>query len=296
MRPVFAGPLAGRVDGDKSAVFAGPLAGRVPFRSPETSVTRHLAWTIALASLLLGAAVGCGEPQARDASAPADRLGLEGEIALGRALAPAVEEALGGRFPDLAVQAYVRTVGQKVTRSTLMTDLPYRFEVLDAAQPREYALPGGVVFVTRGLLARFDTEAQLAAAIGHQLAHVNAGHVTAALREKADLALRRRVAAAGEVPPGKPPPDADVRRLVEAVRTAAYPAEAEREADALALDYLAAAGYNPTQMAAYLSRMSADEDRIRRAAAVAERKYADRRGRVAEEEYAREVLNRLRGP
>jgi len=264
------------------------------FEWPEASVTRHLAMTIALASLLLVAGAGCGEPETRDASAPADRLGLDAEIALGRALAPAVEKALGGRLPDLAVQAYVRTVGQKVARSTPMPDLPYRFVVLDAAEPCEVALPGGVVFVTRGLLERLDTEAQLAAALGRQLAHVNAGHVAAALQEKADLAVLRRMAAAGEVPPGEPPPDTDVRRLVEAVRAMVYPDDAERRADAQALDYLAAAGYNPAQMAAYLSRASAGEDRVNRAAAIAERKYADRRGRVAGGEYARAVLDRLR--
>ena len=259
-------------------------------------MTRHLSLTIALVLLLVAAVAGCGETQPREASAPADRLGLDAEVALGRALAPAVEEALGGRLGDLAVQAYVRTVGQTVGRSTPQPDLPYRFVVLDAAVPRGYALPGGVVFITRGLLERLGSEAQLAAALGRQLAHINAGHVKAALMEKVDLAALRRVAAAGEVPPGKPPPKEDVARLVEAVRASAYSAEAEREADALALDYLAAAGYNPNHMAACLRQVSADEDRIRRVTDIAERKYAERRGRVAEDEYAREVLDRLRGP
>jgi len=251
---------------------------------------------VALALLLTAAVAGCGEPQAREASVPADRLGLDGEVALGGALAPAVEEALGGRLGDLAVQAYVRTIGQKVARSTPMPDLPYRFVVLDAAVPRACALPGGVVFVTRGLLERLGSEAELAAALGRQLAHIDAGHVTAGLMEKVDLAALGRVAAAGEVPPGKTPPKEDVARLVEAVRALAYSPEAEGRADVLALDYLAAAGYNPTHMAACLRHLSAGEDRVRRVADIAERKYAERRGRVAEDEYGREVLDRLRGP
>ena len=251
----------------------------------------------AVLALSLGAAVfGCAAPEPREPPPPPDQLTLQEEVALGRAAAPAVASGLGGQAEDLAVQAYVRTIGQRVARATHRSALPYRFAVLDSAEPRGAALPGGVIYVTRGLLQRLDAEAQLAAALARQLAHLAAGHVRRTLTDRFSLADLRRAAAAGEVPAdGSGDPEA-ARRVAQALHDPSYDSDQQREADRLGLDYLAAAGYNPAQMAVYLDRIGAGHERVEQVRAVAARKYADRRGRVADDVYRREVLDRLGKP
>jgi predicted Zn-dependent protease len=213
------------------------------------------ALVLALAALPFG----CTAPEPR-APPPPDRLTVQEEVNLGRAVAPAVMEGLGGELDDLAVQAYVRTVGQRVARATRLSDLPYRFAVLDAAEPRGVALPGGVVGITRGLLARLRTEAQLAGALARQVAHLAAGHVRRDLADRFALADLRRVAGVRDVPGGGAPEA--VRPVARALLAPSYADAEQREADRLALDYLAAAGYNPDQMAACLERIGAGAERI----------------------------------
>ncbi|MFO8011734.1 MAG: M48 family metalloprotease [Phycisphaerae bacterium] len=249
----------------------------------------HMAALLALAALPLG----CTAPEPREPPPP-DRLTLQEEVNLGRVVAPAVVEALGGELDDLAVQAYVRTIGQRVARATHLTHLPYRFTVLDAAEPRGVALPGGVVGVTRGLLRRLESEAQLAAALARQVAHLAAGHVRRGLTDRFPLADLRHAAAAHDAPGGGEA--AAVRPIAGALLEPPYPDADRREADRLGLDYLAAAGYNPNQMAACLERIGADAERIDAIRTLAARKYADRRGRIADDVYSREVLERLDEP
>ncbi len=253
-------------------------------------MTRHLmAALLALAALL----AGCAAPEPRDPPPP-DRLTLQEEVALGRGVTPAVVEGLGGELDDLAVQAYVRTVGQRVARATRLSDLPYRFTVLDSPEPGGVALPGGVVGVTRGLLDRLDTEAQLAAALARQLAHLAAGHVRRGLNDRFSLAVLRQAADAGEeIYAGRRGDRETVGRVARALADVSYPGGERREADRLGLDYLAAAGYNPSQMAACLERIGAGAGRVEAVRTLAARKYADRGGRVADEVYSREVRERL---
>jgi len=258
-------------------------------------MTPHRMAAAVVGLALVGACAGCAEPEPRTPPPP-DRLTLQEEVALGRAAAHAVASGLGGESADLAVQAYVRSVGQRVARATRLSGLPYRFAVLEAEEPRAVALPGGLIFVTRGLLRQLETEAQLAAVLARQLAHLAAGHLRRTLTDRFPLPVLRDAASAGGVPPdGTVDPEA-VCRLAQAIHEPAYAHDQQAEADRLGLDYLAAAGYNPAQMAACLQRIGAGHERIERVRAVAERKYADRRGRIADEVYRREVLDRLEMP
>jgi predicted Zn-dependent protease len=251
---------------------------------------------VAIVFLALAAVpLGCNGPEPRDPPPP-EALTLQEEVNLGRAVAPAVLADHGGELDDLAVQAYVRTVGQRLARATRLSDLPYRFTVLDSPEPRTVALPGGVMGITRGLLERLETEGELAAGLARPLAHLAAGHVRRGLTDRFPVAVLREAAAAGDVPfhGGDDPPA--VQQIAEVLSRASYPAPEQREADRLGLDYLAAAGYNPDQMAACLECIGAGPDRIEQIRVLADRKYADRGGRVADEVYSREVRERLAKP
>mgnify|MGYP003340275749 CR=1 FL=1 len=100
---------------------------------------------------------------------------------------PAQEAALGreghtatlaeyGAYDDAALAAYVDSVGRRVARASDQPGLPWRFTILDDAVVNAFALPGGYIYVTRGLLAHLQSEAQLAGVLGHEIGHVTRRH------------------------------------------------------------------------------------------------------------------------
>jgi predicted Zn-dependent protease len=106
-----------------------------------------------------------------------DVLSPQREIALGRKAAPKFTAAHGGEIPAPTLRAYVREVGAPMAAESERPGLPWSFQALDAATVNAFALPGGKVFITRGLLKRLEDEAQLAAVLGHEIGHVTAEHV-----------------------------------------------------------------------------------------------------------------------
>ncbi len=97
------------------------------------------------------------------------------EIEMGRQGSAAVSAEIG-LYPDPDLQAYVSRVGQGIAAKTERPGLPWEFHVVDDAALNAFALPGGFVFVTRGLLASLADEAQLASVLGHESGHVAARH------------------------------------------------------------------------------------------------------------------------
>lgn len=97
------------------------------------------------------------------------------EIAMGREGAAAVAASIG-LVPDAGLQAYVSRMGLSLAAKTERPGLPWEFHVVDDASINAFALPGGFIFVTRGLLAHMTTEAELASVLGHESGHVAARH------------------------------------------------------------------------------------------------------------------------
>jgi predicted Zn-dependent protease len=97
------------------------------------------------------------------------------EIAMGRQGAADVTATIG-LYPDVGLQAYVWRVGQGVASKTERPSLPWDYRIVDDASVNAFALPGGFIFVTRGLLAHMTNEAELASVLGHESGHVAARH------------------------------------------------------------------------------------------------------------------------
>jgi predicted Zn-dependent protease len=97
------------------------------------------------------------------------------EIAMGREGAEDVARTIG-IYPDGALQGYVATIGNKMAAKSERPDLPWSFAVVDDPSVNAFALPGGFIFVTRGILAHMNSEAQLATVLGHEIGHVTAKH------------------------------------------------------------------------------------------------------------------------
>jgi predicted Zn-dependent protease len=101
----------------------------------------------------------------------------------------AAEEALRsiGPYSDRQLESYVSALGQKLAKTTERPNLPWAFHVLDDPAVNAFAMPGGEVFVTRGILAYMTSEAELASVMGHECGHVAAKH-SVAMMTRAELA------------------------------------------------------------------------------------------------------------
>jgi len=97
------------------------------------------------------------------------------EIKLGKSYIPLAVEQNEGLYPDKYVQEYVNRVGLKIAKYT-PRKLPYRFYVVNSGVVNAFALPGGYIFVNRGLILVLQNESQLAGVLAHELGHVNARH------------------------------------------------------------------------------------------------------------------------
>lgn len=179
-----------------------------------------------------------------------DLLGEAQEIELGRTLYPGTIQESLGPLPDEAVQAMVRRVGLAVAAVGHRPALPYEFTAVDEPEVNAFALPGGKICITRGLLSRLDSEDGMAAVLAHEVGHVTARHAVASYN---------RQILAGVIAVGAgiymESSDSEYRGLVglgavlgTQLALAYYSREQERQADALGLDYAVKAGYSPRGM------------------------------------------------
>ena len=130
--------------------------------------------SVLFAALLLA---GCGTPVVNPVTGKTERSVMTeaDEIAEGRKAHPQIVQEYG-RVDDARLQAYVSEIGQRLARQSHRAQLPWTFTVLDSPEVNAFALPGGYVYVTRGILAHLGSEAELAGVLGHEIGHVTARH------------------------------------------------------------------------------------------------------------------------
>ena len=97
------------------------------------------------------------------------------ELAMGRQYNQEIAKQYP-RYPDEALQAYVQRVGERVASHSHRSNLAYHFTVVDSPDINAFALPGGYIYIHRGLMAYLNSEAELAAVLGHEVGHVTARH------------------------------------------------------------------------------------------------------------------------
>ena len=105
------------------------------------------------------------------------------EIATGKQ-ALAATEAEYGYYEDAGWSTRVNTIGQKLASVSHRPDLAWQFHVIDDASVNAFAAPGGYIFITRGILAHMNNEAQLAGVLGHEIGHVTARHYASAASQQ----------------------------------------------------------------------------------------------------------------
>ncbi len=167
------------------------------------------------------------------------------EIALGSKLVPESITRFEGLYPDEEVQSYVREIGNKIARHA-ERKLPYEFFVVNSGILNAFALPGGKIFITRGLLLELDNESELVGVLGHELGHVNARHHVKYLEKMLGISLLLQIGALliGEN-------DLKERALLQLASIGAtllalkFSRDQEREADLYGIKYAVATGYDP---------------------------------------------------
>jgi len=167
-----------------------------------------------------------------------------------------VEQTMG-LVREASTVAYVAAVGRKLAALTRLSDEPWSFQVVDTAEPNAFALPGGHVYVSRGLLALVNSEDELAGVIGHEIGHVTARHAEKRIRATlatSPVAIATGIggAVAGIVSPGLGNIVAGSGQIFTASVVAPYGRSQENRADEIGQELAARAGYDPTGLTAFL--------------------------------------------
>ena len=165
------------------------------------------------------------------------------EISIGREEHEKLMEA-GAAYKDEELQAYVDRIGQRLVKTSDRPDLEYTFTVIDDQNINAFALPGGFVYINRGLMVYLDNEEELAAVLSHEIGHVTARH---SVRQQSAAATNESLAKVV----GVFTQNADLYQAsrmygTEVVR--GYGREMELEADGFGAEYLHNAGYDPNSM------------------------------------------------
>jgi predicted Zn-dependent protease len=167
----------------------------------------------------------------------------EQEIEIGRKTHPQILRQYG-RYDDETLQQYVNSVGQKIAANSHRPNLQYTFTVLDSEEVNAFALPGGYVYITRGIMAYLNSEAELAAVLGHEVGHVTARH---SVRQQSGATA----AGIGATLVGILTGSGDLASIANMAGTAlvsGYGRDMELEADQIGAQYLDRLGFEPEAM------------------------------------------------
>ncbi|GAB4371503.1 MAG: M48 family metallopeptidase [Elainellaceae cyanobacterium] len=177
------------------------------------------------------------------------QLSPQQEIVLGQEGQREVMAQFGGLHPNQALQDYLDQIGQTIVRQSEVAQSPYPFEfhLLDDPETiNAFALPGGQVFITSGLLNNLTTEAQLAGVLGHEVGHVVARHGSEQLARQqlgAMIVNAIGVAASDTAQDGRQA--AILAQAASQLVNRRYGREDELESDRLGLQFMVEAGYTP---------------------------------------------------
>lgn len=175
----------------------------------------------------------------------------EQEVALGLRSAPEMIQQMGGELADRQVHDMVERVGQKIVSGTEAGRSKYKFDFHVLADPNTvnaFALPGGQIFITSGLLKLLTSEDQLAGVLGHEIGHVIGRH---SAEQMAKDELTQGLVQAAEIAtydPGGPGMQSAIARYVGNMINMSYGRGDELEADRFAVKYMVETNYDPEAM------------------------------------------------
>jgi len=206
---------------------------------------------LAMAGLALA---GCEVNPATGRTAFTGLMSPAEEARVGAEQHPQVIKEFGGVYPDQALDAYVAGIGHRLSQVSEQPNLHWTVTVLNNDLVNAFSLPGGYVYVTRGLMALAENEAELAGVMAHEIGHVTARHVAerytqAQLANVGLFGLGILTGSQGVVGAGGAAAGAALQ---------SFSRDQEFEADSLGVRYLIRAGYDPNAMASFLRKLEAE--------------------------------------
>ncbi len=147
-------------------------------------------------------------------------------------------------YQDEKLQAYIEEVGQRIAKNSDRPDLEYHFTIIDDENVNAFAAPGGYIYINRGILQYLQSEAQLAAVLGHEVAHVTARHTVRDQTRELGAGILDFITVVATQDPNT----AAVTNIYSQAALSGYGREMELEADRFGAKYLYNSGYPPESM------------------------------------------------
>ncbi|MEM1319632.1 MAG: M48 family metalloprotease [Bacteroidota bacterium] len=179
-------------------------------------------------------------------------LSEQGELALGKETDPSIVSTYG-KYNDERIQAFINEKGQQMARISHRPNLDYDFKVLDSPVVNAFAVPGGYVYFTRGILAHFNNEAEFAGVLGHEIGHITARH---SARQYSKTMLAQVGFGLGMVL------SEDFRQFSNLAQSGLgllflkFGRDAESQSDRLGVEYSTEIGYNSSEMANFFQTIN----------------------------------------
>ncbi|MCW3080758.1 M48 family metalloprotease [Segetibacter sp.] len=173
------------------------------------------------------------------------------EIATGKEADPQIVQQFG-LYPDSALQRFINEKGKQMAAISHRPNLEYEFKIVDSDILNAFAIPGGYVYFTRGIMGHFNNEAEFAGVLGHELGHVTARHSVS--QQSKGMLAQLGVLAGVIINP-------ELGRFAETASQGLgllmlkFGRDAEREADRLGVEYSSKIGYDAKQMAHFFTTL-----------------------------------------
>src|SRR5215212_8492951 len=173
------------------------------------------------------------------------------ELAIGKEADPQIIQQFG-LYEDSSLQRYINAKGQEMVAISHRSNIQYNFRIINSEVLNAFAVPGGYVYFTRGIMAYFNNEAEFAGVLGHEIGHITARHSVAQQRNQ--ILGQIGIIAGMIISP-------ELARFGEAASQGLglmllkYGRDAERQADQLGVEYSARIGYDPQNMANFFKTL-----------------------------------------
>jgi predicted Zn-dependent protease len=173
------------------------------------------------------------------------------EIAMGQQSDPEIV-AFFGLYDDERLQRFINEKGKQMAAVSHRKELPYEFKIVDSPVVNAFAVPGGFVYFTRGIMAHFNNEAEFAGVLGHEIGHITARH---SAKQYSNAMLGQIGLVAGSVISPEFAQLADVAQQGLQLLFLKFGRDAESQSDKLGVEYSTKIGYDASEMAGFFSTL-----------------------------------------
>jgi len=174
------------------------------------------------------------------------------EISMGQSYDPQVV-ATYGVYQDAKMQAFIEEKGKAMAAKSHRPNLPYEFKIVDSPVVNAFAVPGGYVYFTRGIMAHFNNEAEFAGVLGHEIGHITARHSAAQYSKQM---LMQGALIGGMIASEKVRQFGDLASQGLGLLSLKYGRDDESQSDVLGVEYSTAIGYDAVEMADFFQTLT----------------------------------------